>query len=90
MNRGFVSGLSGKLTPTPVYDGRNDGRSLPGFVVTPPMQALKEEKVPSIPLLTGVTRDETGRAVNGVYDVLLVKINYLNCKQLQGSLKMRC
>lgn len=64
-NRGFISGLSGLLTPSPVSEGNNDGRSLPGFVEMKPLDSLTQAKIPNIPLLTGVTRDETGNAVNG-------------------------
>ncbi|KAJ8925837.1 hypothetical protein NQ315_009689 [Exocentrus adspersus] len=64
-SRGFMSGLSGGLGAAPVSEGFNDGRSLPGLVEDEPINDLNKEKNPKIPLLTGITRDETKRAVKG-------------------------
>ncbi|XP_060525790.1 carboxylesterase 4A-like isoform X2 [Cylas formicarius] len=66
--RGFVSGLDGKLGPTPVTEGVNDGRSLPGLVEHDPIRSLHAGDNPKIPLLTGVTKDETKRAVLGQFN----------------------
>ncbi|KAJ8934125.1 hypothetical protein NQ314_013584, partial [Rhamnusium bicolor] len=65
-SRGFMSGLSGGLGSAPVSEGYNDGRSLPGLVEDEPINDLNKEKNPRIPLLTGITRDETKRAVRGI------------------------
>ncbi|XP_012539857.1 pyrethroid hydrolase Ces2a [Monomorium pharaonis] len=65
--RGFLSGLADLLGPGPVVEGFNDGRSLPNFMTTSPEDSLKLGNFPSIPLLTGVMRDETGGAILGQY-----------------------
>ncbi|XP_077258443.1 cocaine esterase [Temnothorax americanus] len=65
--RGFVSGLANLLTPGPVIEGPNDGRSLPNFMTTSPEESLRLGDFPSIPLLTGVMKDEAGGAVLGQY-----------------------
>lgn len=64
-SNGFVSGLNGRLGAAPVSEGRNDGRSLPGLVESDPIESLYEQDNPKIALLTGVTKDETKKAVNG-------------------------
>lgn len=66
-SRGFLSGLSGDLGCAPVAEGYNDGRSLPGIIQGDPMSDLYKQKQPQIPLLTGITKDETKRAVKGKY-----------------------
>ncbi|KAI4467459.1 carboxylesterase [Holotrichia oblita] len=63
-NRGFLSGLSGLLGSSPAIEGVNDGRSLPGLIQRDPLEDMSAGRRPSIPLLTGTTRDETKRAVN--------------------------
>ncbi|XP_011882207.1 PREDICTED: carboxylesterase 1E [Vollenhovia emeryi] len=65
--RGFVSGLADLLGPGPVAEGSNDGRSLPNFMITSPEDSLKLGSFPSIPLLTGVMKDEAGGAILGQY-----------------------
>ncbi|XP_011160598.1 cocaine esterase [Solenopsis invicta] len=65
--RGFVSGLANLLGPGPVIEGSNDGRSLPNFMTASPEDSLKLGNFPSIPLLTGVMKDETGGAILGQY-----------------------
>ncbi|KAJ8941723.1 hypothetical protein NQ318_023319 [Aromia moschata] len=64
-SRGFVGGLSGGLGSAPVSEGYNDGRSLPGLIEDEPINDLNNKRNPRIPLLTGVTRDETKGAVRG-------------------------
>lgn len=58
-------GLSGGLGSAPVAEGYNDGRSLPGFVQDDPKNDLEKSKNPKIPLLTGICKDETVKAVKG-------------------------
>ncbi|KAF7273676.1 hypothetical protein GWI33_013623 [Rhynchophorus ferrugineus] len=72
-SRGFVSGMNGRLGASPVMEGRDDGRSLPGFVVQDPIEAAYARSNPRIPLLTGVTKDETKRAVHGPFKKVIVK-----------------
>lgn len=64
-NRGFLSGLSGLLGSSPAIEGVNDGRSLPGLIERDPLEDMSAGRRPAIPLLTGTTRDETKRAVDG-------------------------
>ncbi|XP_050296875.1 carboxylesterase 4A [Anthonomus grandis grandis] len=66
-SRGFTSGLNGRLGTAPVAEGANDGRSLPGYVEYDPVDQLYRQENPRIPLLTGVTKDETKKAVTGQY-----------------------
>ncbi|CAH0551297.1 unnamed protein product [Brassicogethes aeneus] len=93
-NQGFVSGLNGQLSAAPVREGYHDGRSLPPLVEDDPINDLKSQKNPDIPLLTGITKHETSRAVHGQYkDEVLEKLktipNFLDkvlIKNLQGFL----
>lgn len=64
-SRGFVSGLNGVLGTAPSSEGRFDGRSLPPAVEKPPIEEMSEGNVPNVPLLLGVTKDETKRAIEG-------------------------
>lgn len=67
--RGFVSGLSGLLGAAPIAEGRHDGRFLPSIVEMQPLGGLAEGKFPKIPLLTGITKDETKKACHGNFQV---------------------
>ncbi|XP_017770157.1 PREDICTED: carboxylesterase 4A-like isoform X2 [Nicrophorus vespilloides] len=91
-SRGFVSGMNGLLGSAPNAEGRFDGRSLPAAIEYPPMDEMTNGNIPNIPLLTGVTRDETKRAVNGKYREEIVKklhnipnfLDYVLIKNLQN------
>lgn len=73
--RGFESGFSGRLGSAPVNEGQYDGRSLPSLIEDEPLSDLYKQKNPKIPLLTGIVRDETKKAVNGRYkDEFLSKL----------------
>lgn len=63
-NQGFVSALAGKLGSAPVFEGRRDGRSLPPVAEVEPITD-PETSEKKIPLLTGITKDETKRACQG-------------------------
>lgn len=63
-SRGFVSGLGGLVNTAPAVEGFHDGRGLPPMIQQPPMDQMRYRKLPKIPLLTGVTKDETKRAVH--------------------------
>ncbi|KAB0805013.1 hypothetical protein PPYR_01983 [Photinus pyralis] len=65
--QGFVSGIQGHLCSSPVVEYKYDGRSLPPMVAGEPLENLVDKKCPKIPLLTGVTKDETKRAIHGRY-----------------------
>lgn len=63
-SKGFVSGLGGLINAAPAVEGIHDGRSLPPMIQQQPMDQMRYRKLPKIPLLTGVTKDETKRAVH--------------------------
>lgn len=65
-NRGFISGLAGRLGSAPVWEGRRDGRSLPPVSELEPLNDPAAEHS-KIPLLTGITKDETKRACHGQF-----------------------
>ena len=48
-------------------------RSLPNFVTDEPGDAMSFDKLPEIPLLTGVVKDETGGAVYGPFKDTITK-----------------
>ncbi|CAG9859458.1 unnamed protein product [Phyllotreta striolata] len=62
---GFMGGLGGGLGSAPVTEGRNDGRSLPGLVQEDALDEMDKGDNPKVPLLTGICKDETRRAVKG-------------------------
>ncbi|KAK9504574.1 hypothetical protein O3M35_010880 [Rhynocoris fuscipes] len=62
---GFIKGLVNLLVPGPSEEGEEDERFLPHFVVTSPFQAIKHGLFPPVPLLTGITKDETGSGCRG-------------------------
>ncbi|KAF2885402.1 hypothetical protein ILUMI_20800 [Ignelater luminosus] len=66
-SRGFTSGLQGRLGSIPVTELQYDGRSLPPMVEGEPLDKMHHKEIPKIPLLTGVTKDETKNAINGQY-----------------------
>lgn len=63
--QGALAGIIGLLGPAPVTEGGNDGRFLPNFLPESPLDGLRAGQFPNIPLLTGVTRDETAPALFG-------------------------
>lgn len=63
-SKGFVSGMGGLVGSAPAVEGMHDGRGLPPFIQQPPMEQMRYRKLPKVPLLTGVTKDETKRAVH--------------------------
>lgn len=67
-SQGFVGGLGGMLSPSPVVEGKEDSRFLPGFLPEQPSESLEKGNFPNISLLTGVCKDETGRAVKGGFN----------------------
>lgn len=100
-NRGFVTGLNGMLGAAPNAEGRFDGRSLPAAIEQPPMDDMTQGNIPKIPILTGITRDETKRAVESQYqseiieklkgipnfmDQVLIK-NLQNCTHINDAAK---
>lgn len=60
-----MTGLSGLLGTAPNAEGRHDGRFLPPLIESQPIQELTVGNLPKIPLLTGITKDETKKACHG-------------------------
>lgn len=58
--------MQGHLGSMPSQELIFDGRSLPPMIEGVPLDKMVEKKNPNIPLLTGVTKDETKRAVHGI------------------------
>nr|AHJ81352.1 carboxylesterase [Locusta migratoria] len=65
--KGLIGGLKGLLGPAPVVDGAHDNRFIPSFLQDEPLNILKSGKFPKIPLLTGITKEETSTAILGDY-----------------------
>lgn len=57
--------LSNLETPGPAQEGKDDSRFLPNFIPQSPLEAMQQGNFPKVPLLTGVTKDETGGGVKG-------------------------
>lgn len=72
-SQGFVGGLGGLLSPSPVVEGKEDSRFLPSFLPEQPKETLEKGNFPNISLLTGVCKDETGRAIKGGFQKELDK-----------------
>ncbi|KAF5274800.1 hypothetical protein FQR65_LT00383 [Abscondita terminalis] len=66
-SRTFVHNIQGQSGCIPVREYRYDGRSLPPMIEGDPHEKL-QEKPPTIPLLTGVTKDETKGAIGGKFE----------------------
>lgn len=59
--------MGSPLNPSPIVEGEDDGRFLPFFNNLPPIDVLKAGQFVKVPLLTGVTKEETSTAVNGLF-----------------------
>lgn len=53
------------LNAGPAVEGHNDGRFLPFFLLDSPLNLMKENKLPKIPMLTGVNKLETKSGILG-------------------------
>lgn len=53
------------MNPGPAVEGEDDLRFLPNFLVGTPMDILKKGDFAKVPLLTGVTKDETSTSAKG-------------------------
>lgn len=62
-NEQLIRGLSGSTGYEPSKEKSTNERSLPGFLESNPTDDLVNGTFPEIPLLLGVTRDET---INGI------------------------
>lgn len=81
---GFISGLGELLTPGPVVEGADDLWSLPNLLEVGAMEAItSDNRTGKIPMLTGVTKQETGSGVKGgfkldIQNILSSTPNFLN------------
>ncbi|KAI5713458.1 hypothetical protein M8J75_016594 [Diaphorina citri] len=72
-NGGFVSGLAELLTPGPVVEGEDDEWFLPNLLENSAMDLITStNKTDKIPMLTGVTKQETGTGVKGGFRMDIV------------------
>lgn len=60
----LVRTMSGMVGYQPLIEGNDNGRSLPGFLQDDPRNVIKNGIFKMVPLLTGVTRDETANAID--------------------------
>lgn len=59
-----VRAMSGMVGYQPLINGDDNGRSLPGFLQDDPRDVIRNGTFKTVPLLTGVTRDETANAID--------------------------
>ncbi|KAL5285662.1 hypothetical protein ACFFRR_007389 [Megaselia abdita] len=90
--RAMVKGLSGGVGFNPHQEGPDDQRGLPGFLTEEPGDQIKENRTPEIPLLIGVTKEETGNAptlkvVEKVFGTAEKFLNSLLDTAIVGDLK---
>ncbi|KAL1464595.1 hypothetical protein WDU94_004225 [Cyamophila willieti] len=72
-NGGFIAGLGEVLTPGPVVEGGNDQWSLPNALENSAMELITSPgRVGNIPMMTGVTKEETGTGVKGGFNLDIV------------------
>lgn len=86
---GFVSAMTDILGSGPLIEGENDDRFLSFFLNDNPLNALQAKQYPSVPLLIGTTKHETGKLISGpFYSEVISKVadpNFLK-KSLPQSL----
>lgn len=59
-----VRSMNGNVGYQPIVEGEENHRSLPGFLEEIPRYVIGNGTFKKVPLLTGVTRDETVNAIN--------------------------
>lgn len=62
--RGIDSGLTGFVNILPNVEEKDDDRGLPGFLTESPMETIEQKHLPGIPLLIGMTQQETANGLN--------------------------
>ncbi|VVC39595.1 Carboxylesterase type B, conserved site,Carboxylesterase, type B,Alpha/Beta hydrolase fold [Cinara cedri] len=67
LKEGFLTGLGSLLNVGPAVEGNNDGRFLPFILLDSPLRLLKKNKLPTIPMLTGVNKMETKSEILGKF-----------------------
>lgn len=56
--------MNGNVGYQPIVEGKENHRSLPGFLEENPRYVVGNGTFKKVPLLTGVTRDETANAIS--------------------------
>ncbi|XP_055611398.1 pyrethroid hydrolase Ces2a [Uranotaenia lowii] len=59
-----VKALTGNVGVSPVVEQKDDGRGLLGIMTEKPEKTMQEGNFPKIPLLIGVTKDETANGID--------------------------
>ncbi|XP_062559366.1 carboxylesterase 5A [Armigeres subalbatus] len=59
-----VHALTGNVGVSPAVEQKDDSRGLPGVITEKPEESLKRGDFPKIPLLIGVTKDETANYID--------------------------
>lgn len=62
--RGPESGLTGFVNFNPHVEMKDDDRGLPGFLTESPKEKVENQHLPKVPLLIGVTKQETAKGLN--------------------------
>lgn len=60
----IVKSMNGNVGYSPLIEQKDNQRSLPGFLQEDPRYVIGNGTFKKVPLLTGVTRDETANAIN--------------------------
>lgn len=86
--RDIVKSMTGNVGYGPVIERPNDMRSLPGFLEYNPQDVMKNGTFQKIPLLIGVTKDETanGFLLKDIQQIFSSTTEFLNsvAKQLHS------
>lgn len=62
--RGVETGLTGFVNYRPHVEMKDDERGLPGFLTESPQETVDNKNLPKIPLLIGMTSQETAKGLN--------------------------
>lgn len=60
----MVESMTGNVGYAPVVEGSADRRSLPRFLEEDPKDTMSDGTFKKVPLLTGVTKDETANGID--------------------------
>uniref|UniRef100_A0A182MJU3 Carboxylesterase type B domain-containing protein n=1 Tax=Anopheles culicifacies TaxID=139723 RepID=A0A182MJU3_9DIPT len=69
----LINGMSPQAGINPVVEEKDDGRGLLGLLTSKPEELLLAADFPKIPLLIGVTKDETANAIDGLEGFLNIE-----------------
>lgn len=86
--RDIVKSMTGNVGYGPVIERPNDLRSLPGFIEYNPQDIMKNGTFKKVPMLTGVTKDETanGFLLKDIEQVFSSTTEFLNSVATQLAL----